>query len=109
MNNVKVFALLAGLTALFMMIGQAIGGASGMWIALLLAAGMNFFMYWGSASMVLRAYRARVVTAAEAPELYAMVDRLRQRAGRAASCRSRRWGSGSRRRRRGRRRGARCW
>jgi heat shock protein HtpX len=81
MNNVKVFALLAGLTALFMMIGQAIGGASGMWIALLLAAGMNFFMYWGSASMVLRAYRARVVTAAEAPELYAMVDRLRQRAG----------------------------
>ena len=81
MNNVKVFALLAGLTALFMMIGQAIGGASGMWIALLLAAGMNFFMYWGSATMVLRAYRARVVTAAEAPELYAMVDRLRQRAG----------------------------
>ena len=81
MNNVKVFALLAGLTALFMGIGQLIGGASGMWIALLLAAGMNFFMYWGSAGMVLRAYKARTVTAAEAPELYAMVDRLRQRAG----------------------------
>jgi heat shock protein HtpX len=81
MNNVKVFALLAGLTALFMAIGQAVGGAAGMWIALLLAAGLNFFMYWGSASMVLRAYRARVVSEGEAPELYAMVDRLRQRAG----------------------------
>ena len=81
MNNVKVFVLLAGLTALFMAIGGAIGGQSGMLIALLLAAGMNFFMYWGSSSMVLRAYRARTVTAQEAPELYAMVDRLRQRAG----------------------------
>jgi heat shock protein HtpX len=30
---------------------------------------------------VLRMYGARTVTAAEAPELYAMVDRLRQRAG----------------------------
>ena len=81
MNNVKVFALLAGMTALFMAIGGAIGGQSGMLIALLLAGGMNLFMYWGSAKMVLRAYRAQVVTAAEAPELYAMVDRLRQRAG----------------------------
>ena len=81
MNNVKVFALLAGLTALFVAIGGAIGGQSGMLVALLLAGGMNFFMYWGSAKMVLRAYRAQVVTAAEAPDLYEMVDRLRQRAG----------------------------
>jgi len=81
MNNVKVFALLAGMTALFMAIGGAIGGQSGMLIALILAGGMNFFMYWGSAKMVLRAYRAQVVTAQQAPELYEMVDRLRQRAG----------------------------
>ncbi|HEX5580792.1 MAG TPA: zinc metalloprotease HtpX [Gemmatimonadaceae bacterium] len=81
MNNLKVFALLAGLTALFMAIGGAIGGQSGMMIALVLAAGMNFFMYWGSASMVLRAYRAQVVSEREAPELYRMVDTLRQRAG----------------------------
>jgi heat shock protein HtpX len=81
MNNLKVFALLAGLTALFMAIGGAIGGQSGMLIALLLAGGMNFFMYWGSASMVLRSYRAQVVTEREAPELYRMVDTLRQRAG----------------------------
>jgi heat shock protein HtpX len=42
---------------------------------------MNFIMYWTSSSMVLRAYGARVVSATEAPELYGMVDRLRQRAG----------------------------
>lgn len=81
MNNVKVFALMAGMTALFMAIGGAVGGQSGMLLALLLAGAMNLFMYWNSGAMVLRAYGARVITPAEAPELYEMVDRLRQRAG----------------------------
>src|SRR5687768_15521256 len=80
MNNVKVFMLMAGLTALFMAIGGYIGGQGGMMMALLFAGGMNFFMYFASDKMVLRMYGARTVTAAEAPELYAMVDRLRQRA-----------------------------
>jgi heat shock protein HtpX len=81
MNNVKVFGLLAGMTALFGVIGFAIGGESGMMMALLLAAGMNVFMYYNSGKMVLRMYRAQVVTEEQAPELYRMVDRLRQRAG----------------------------
>ena len=81
MNNVKVFVLMAGLMALFVAIGGSIGGQSGMIIALLLGGVMNFVMYWTSSSMVLRAYRAQVVGPADAPELYAMVDRLRQRAG----------------------------
>ena len=81
MNNVKVFVLMAALTALFMAIGGYIGGQGGMMIALLFAGAMNFFMYFASDKMVLRMYGARTVTAAEAPELYAMVDRLRQRAG----------------------------
>ena len=81
MNNVKVFMLMAGLTALLVALGGTFGGQSGMIMALLFAGGMNFFMYYGSAKMVLRMYKAQVVTAAEAPELYEMVDRLRQRAG----------------------------
>ena len=81
MNNVKVFVLMAGLTALFVALGGAFGGQSGMVTALLLAGVMNFVMYFASSSMVLRMYGARKVSAAEAPELYAMVDRLRQRAG----------------------------
>ena len=81
MNNVKVFVLMAGLTALFVAIGGAVGGQGGMVTALVLAGVMNFIMYWMSSSMVLRMYGAQVVTAREAPELYEMVDRLRQRAG----------------------------
>jgi heat shock protein HtpX len=81
MNNVKVFMLMAGLTALFAAIGGYLGGQGGMMMALLFAGGMNFFMYFASDRMVLRMYRARIVSPAEAPELYGLVDRLRQRAG----------------------------
>ncbi len=81
MNNVKVFVLMAGLTALFGALGASFGGMTGLVIALVLGGGMNLFMYWNSASMVLRSYSAQVVDQAQAPELYEMVDRLRQRAG----------------------------
>lgn len=81
MNNIKVFVLMAGLTGLVMAIGQMLGGGTGAMMGLAMAAAMNLFMYWGSSSMVLRSYNAQVVNAQQAPELYAMVDRLRQRAG----------------------------
>jgi heat shock protein HtpX len=81
MSNVKVFVLMAGLTALVVGIGGALGGSTGAAIALLVSAAMNFGMYYGSSKMVLRAYGARTVGPMDAPELYAMVDRLRQRAG----------------------------
>jgi len=81
MNNVKVFLLMAGLTALLVGIGGAFAGRSGMLMALVLAGVLNFAMYWGSSNMVLRMYGAHVVTAREAPDLYEIVDRLRQRAG----------------------------
>ena len=81
MSNVKVFALMAALTALLGAIGGAVGGSNGVMIALVFAGLMNVFAYWTSASMVLRMYGAKKITAADAPELYAMVDQLRQRAG----------------------------
>ncbi len=81
MSNFKVFVLMAGMTALFITIGGAIGGQSGMLFTLLLAGVMNFVMYYTSSSIVLRMYGGKVVTATEAPELYQMVDELRQRAG----------------------------
>jgi heat shock protein HtpX len=77
----KVFVLMAGLTALFGAIGSAFGGQSGMITALLIAGVMNVFMYYTSSTMVLKMYGAQVVTPKEAPELFEMVDRLRQRAG----------------------------
>jgi len=62
-------------------VGGAFGGQTGLVLALGFAGVMNLFMYWNSSSMVLRMYRARVVDRAQAPELFEMVDRLRQRAG----------------------------
>lgn len=81
MNNVKTFVLMAGLLGLFVLVGQLIGGSSGLIAALVLGSIFNFIMYFFSDRLVLRMYGAKVVTAQEAPELYAMVDRLRQRAG----------------------------
>jgi len=81
MNNLKTAVLMAGLVALLMAAGQVLGGSGGLFLGLALGLGMNFFMYFFSDRLVLRMYGARVVTEAEAPELYRMVDRLRQRAG----------------------------
>src|SRR5262245_28407873 len=72
---------MAGLTGLLVAIGGAIGGGHGATAAFLFAAVSNFVMYFWSASMVLRAYRAQVVGPEQAPDLYALVDGLRQRAG----------------------------
>ncbi len=81
MNNVKTFVLLAGLMGLFLMAGQLLGGSQGLLLAFALGSAFNFIMYFFSDRMVLKMYGAQVVTAQDAPELYAMVDRLRQRAG----------------------------
>ena len=80
MNNLKVFVLMAALTALLVSIGGWFGGANGALLFLVISAASNFFMYFASSKMVLRMYRAQIVTEAEAPDLYRMVDRLRQRA-----------------------------
>jgi heat shock protein HtpX len=80
MNNVKVFVLMAGMTALVVALGSVLGGSNGAVLAFGMAAVMNLGMFWGSSTIVLRSYGARVVTEAEAPDLYRMVDRLRQRA-----------------------------
>lgn len=81
MNNLKTAVLMAGLMALFLAAGQAIGGSQGLMMALVMGGLFNFGMYFFSDKLVLRMYRARVVTEAEAPELHRMIDRLRQRAG----------------------------
>jgi heat shock protein HtpX len=81
MRQMKVFMLMAGLTALLMLFGQYLGGRGGAMVFLAIGAVMNFGMYWFSDRMVLRMYKAQVIGPQDAPELYAMVDRLRQRAG----------------------------
>jgi heat shock protein HtpX len=81
MDNIKVFVLLAGMVALFGVVGGMLGGQSGMLIALVISAVMSALMYFNSGKMALKAYQAQVVSREQAPELHEMVDRLRQRAG----------------------------
>jgi heat shock protein HtpX len=80
-NQVRTTILLAVMTALILWIGQIFGGRQGMFIALLLAAGMNFFSYWYSDKIVLKMYHAQEVDPAQAPELYEIVQTLSRNAG----------------------------
>jgi heat shock protein HtpX len=81
MSAMKTTLLLGALTGLFLFVGQALGGRGGMTIALVLAAVMNVAALFWSDKIVLSMYRARPVTAAEAPELHATVERLAMKAG----------------------------
>ncbi len=78
MNGFKTFLLMAALTLLFVFVGS-LWGRNGMLIALVLAAGMNFFSYWFSDKIVLAMYRAQEVDAQSAPTLYRLVQRLAAR------------------------------
>lgn len=66
--------------ALFLLVGYAIGGQSGMTIAFIFSLAMNFGSYWFSDKIVLSMYRAKQITRAEAPKFYDMVERLAQNA-----------------------------
>ncbi|MGQ0813640.1 MAG: zinc metalloprotease HtpX [Gemmatimonadota bacterium] len=80
MERTKVFMLMAALTALLVVIGGAIGGQSGMMLFAMIGVVFNFVMYWFSDKFVLRAYKAQIIGPENAPELYNLVDRLRQKA-----------------------------
>jgi heat shock protein HtpX len=81
MQHMKVFTMMAGLTALLVVFGGYFGGQGGAVLIFFLAAAMNFGMYWFSDRVVLKMYRAKIIGPDDAPDLYRMVDRLRQRAG----------------------------
>lgn len=81
MNTLRTAMLLAAMTALFMGVGYLVGGSGGMMIALLIAAGTNLFSYWNADKMVLSMHRAIEVDENNAPEYYAIVKGLAQRAG----------------------------
>ena len=60
MNNlIKTTLLLGALTGLIMLIGGLMGGSQGVEIAFFLSLAMNFFSYWFSDKLVLRAYGAK--------------------------------------------------
>jgi heat shock protein HtpX len=80
-NTFKTFIFLAALTALFLFVGGALGGRSGMTVALVIAGVMNLFAYWYSDKLALKMSRAREVSEAETPQLHSIVAGLAEKAG----------------------------
>lgn len=80
-NMMRTAMLLAAMTALFLIVGGLLGGATGMFIALLIAAGTNLFAWWNSDRLALASAGAEEVDATTAPDLVRLVGELAQRAG----------------------------
>jgi heat shock protein HtpX len=80
-NTLKTVFLMVLVAALFMFVGQALGGQTGLIIAFIFAMGMNFFSYWYSDKIVLKMYKAKEVTRENAPKFYIMVEEIALKAG----------------------------
>jgi len=80
MEQFKTYALMTGLTLLFIWFGGMIAGQTGMIIAFLVAAGMNFYAYYYSDQQVLKHYNAIPVDHTSASGLYHIVLKLTQKA-----------------------------
>jgi len=78
-NTVKTALLLGVMSALFLWLGEVLGGGQGLVLGFFMAAAMNFASYWFSDKIVLSMYGAQEV----GPDhrLYRIVERLAQRAG----------------------------
>jgi heat shock protein HtpX len=82
-NTMKTTVLLAGLGGLIVAVAGILGGGSagslvfGLVIALVMVGGS----YWFSDKLALRSAKAQIVTEEQAPEFFAMIRRLSERAG----------------------------
>jgi heat shock protein HtpX len=79
-TQLRAWLLIAGLSGLLIAIGAAIGGGA-LWFFVLLTVAFNVAMYWFSDKIALKISRAKPVSEQEAPQLYADVADLTQRAG----------------------------
>lgn len=81
MNTFKVWILMAGLTVLLVLIGQAWLGQEGALLFFLIALGTNFFSYYYSDKIAIAATGSRPLPPEQAPEIHAIVEELSYRAG----------------------------
>jgi heat shock protein HtpX len=77
-NGLKTAALLGLLSALIVVAGGAVGGRSGLLVAVVVAFGVNGYAYFNSDTMALRSMKAYPVSQVEHPRLYAIVAELAQ-------------------------------
>ena len=80
MNFLRTAFLMILMTLLLVTIGMLVGGRSGMIMAFLFAAVMNFVSYWFSDKIVLAMYRAKPLQESEMPWLFEGIKQLTQNA-----------------------------
>ena len=80
MNNLKTFFLLTLLTLMAIGVGDYFGGQNGMILGFIIAGVTNFVSYFFSDKIALAMYRAQPVTREQLPRIYAVVERLTQKA-----------------------------
>lgn len=80
MIMLKTTLLMGLMTALLLVIGDYIGGSSGMTVMLAFSLISNVLLYWYSDKLVIAQYDARPVDAGSAPQLYGIVQSLARRA-----------------------------
>ena len=80
MNRVKSVMLLTLLSLILMAIGGVVGGQSGAMTMFLISLAINFYTYWNSDKMALRAYNAQPLAESQVPELYELVRELCRKA-----------------------------
>ncbi len=79
MNVLKTGLLLAALTAVLVLVGDALGGSQGATTALVLSLAMNVATYWFSDRIVLAMYRAKPLAESDAPQVYRAVREIATR------------------------------
>ena len=80
-NAIKTTLLLAALTAIFLAVGEVLGGQSGLIFGFVLAVVLNVGSYWFSGDIALRMAGAHEVTPDEAPQLHQIVEQVAASAG----------------------------
>lgn len=80
MNRVKSVMLLTLLSLILMAIGGVVGGQNGAMTMFLISLAINFYTYWNSDKMALRAYNAQPLAESQVPELYELVRELCRKA-----------------------------
>jgi len=80
MNSLKTVFLMTLMMVLFLIVGSALGGETGLIIAFVFSLALNFGSYWFSDKIVLKMYRAKEVKREDNPRLYDSVAMLAEKA-----------------------------